>query len=195
MVRKDYTVKSLVAFAAVAVAAAAVAAPAFAQSLPALAPITYNAGLGFTGVSLPRTDVGAITLRAGADFGKYLGVEAEGAFGVVDADGQIGATTTKAHLNDEYAAYALARYPVLTNGSLFARVGYGHTDLKLTATDMVSSVSASGTARVDSWNYGAGAQYFFSGKNGVRVDYTRFDFRARGLTDADTWTVSYVRKF
>ena len=83
--------KSLVAFAALA-AVAAVAAPASAQSsltsaLPSyLAPISYNAGIGYTGIDLPGKDLGGITLRAGADFGKYFGVEGEATFGTADVD-------------------------------------------------------------------------------------------------------------
>ena len=185
--------KSLVAFAALA-AVAAVAAPASAQTLPAsLAPVTYNAGIGYTGVNTSGADLGAITLRAGADFGKYVGVEGEGSFGVNDENGHIGSAATKLHLNDQYAAYGVARYPLLPNANVFGRVGYGHSDIKATAS--LNGVSASQTVGLDSVNYGAGAEYFFDGKNGVRAEYTRFDFQNRNAQDADTWTVSYVRKF
>lgn len=44
-----------------------------------------------------------------------------------------------------------------------------------------------------SWNYGVGGQYFFDGKNGVRVDYTRQDFS--GMPTEDTWSVAYTRRF
>ena len=185
--------KSLVAFAALA-AVAAIAAPASAQTLPAyLAPVSYNAGIGYTGVQTSGADLGAITLRAGADFGKYFGVEGEGSFGVNDQNGSIGSVATKLHLNDQYAAYGVARYPLLPNANIFGRVGYGHSDIKGTAS--LNNVSASQTVGLDSVNYGAGAEYFFDGKNGVRAEYTRFDFQSHGAQDADTWTVSYVRKF
>lgn len=185
--------KSLIAFAAV-VAAGAVAAPAFAQSLPSyLGPVTYNAGIGYTGVDTQGADLGAITLRAGADFGKYLGVEGEGSFGVVDQNGTFGAASTKLHLNDEYAAYGVVRYPVMPNANVFARGGFGHSDIKGSAS--AGGLSASQTVGLDSWNFGAGVEYFFDRKNGVRAEYTRFDFQDRGLQDADTWTVSYVYKF
>jgi hypothetical protein len=185
--------KSLVAFAALA-AVAAVAAPASAQTLPAsLAPVTYNAGIGYTGVNTSGADIGAITLRAGADFGKYFGVEGEGSFGVNDQNGSVGTVATKLHLNDQYAAYGVVRYPVLPKTNVFARGGFGHSDVKATAS--LNGVSASQTVGLDSWNYGAGGEYFFDGKNGVRAEYTRFDFQERGMQDADTWTVSYVHKF
>ena len=45
-------------------------------------------------------------------------------------------------------------------------------------------------------NYGGGAQYMLTGKDGIRVDYTRRDFQEKNAPkDDDTWTVSYVRKF
>jgi hypothetical protein len=190
---RDKKVKSLVAFAALA-AAAAVAAPASAQTLPSyLAPVTYNAGIGYSGIHTDGADLGAISLRLGADFGKYVGVEGEGSFGVVDQDGSVSGVATKLHLNDQYAGYGVVRYPLLPNANVFARIGYGHSDIKASAS--AGGQSASETVGVDSWNFGAGAQYFFDAKNGVRAEYTRFDFQDRGVQDADTWTVSYVRKF
>jgi outer membrane immunogenic protein len=184
-------VKSLVALAAVA-AVSAVAAPAFAQT-PSFSPVTYEGTVGYTGIHTNGADLGAIDLRAAANFGQYVGIEGEGAFGVNDQSGSVGNVATKLHLNSEYAAYGVARWPVIANANLFARLGYGHSDIKATAT--LRGVSASATTGVDSVNYGVGGEYFFDGKNGVRVDYTRFDFQKSGWQDADTWSVGYVRKF
>ena len=59
-----------------------------------------------------------------------------------------------------------------------------------------TSGSVSVTDGVDSLNYGAGAQYFFNhGPNGVRADYTRYDFRGAGNGSGDVFSISYVRKF
>jgi hypothetical protein len=186
-------VKSLVAFAAVA-AVAAVAAPASAQTLPSyLAPVTYNASLGYTGVTWGGNNLGAVTLRAGADFGKYVGVEGEGSFGVSDAAVSLGGASAKTHLNNAYAGYVVGRYPILPNGNLFARVGYGHLDAEQSASAGGKSVSVSGG--VDSLNYGAGGEYLFDGKNGLRIEYTRYDLRADNAQNADTWSLSFVHKF
>ncbi|MDB5459632.1 MAG: hypothetical protein JWO72_1373, partial [Caulobacteraceae bacterium] len=160
--------KTLVVLAAVA-AVSAVAAPAFAQV--SLAPVTYEGSLGYTGIHLNGADLGAINLRGTANFGKYVGIEGEGAFGVNDQNGTTNGVSTKLHLNSEYAAYGVARWPVLPNADLFARVGYGHSDIKATAS--LRGVSASQSYGVDSVNYGVGGEYFFDGKNGLRVDYTR----------------------
>ena len=184
--------KSLVAFAALA-AVAAVAAPASAQSIADLKPVTYNLSAGYTGITDAGNNFGAVTLRAGADFGKYVGVEAEGAFGVMDGGGSLGGATIKTHLNHEYAGYGVVRYPVLPNADLFARVGYGHSEIKVSGS--ANGASFAQTAGDDSVNYGVGGRYMFDGKNGLRLEWTRYDFQARGAADADAWTVSYVRKF
>lgn len=188
--------KSLVALAALA--AAAVAAPAFAQplALPAsLAPNGYNASIGYTNIGSDRVNLGAVTIRAGAGFGKYFGVEGEGSFGVDDHNGEVGTLTTKYHVNDQYAGYGVVHYPLLPNTDVFVRGGYGHTDVKYTSNDLVLNTGVSVTTGRDSWNYGAGAQYLVDGKNGVRLDYTRHDFVNRGAQNADVWTISYVHKF
>lgn len=185
--------KSLVAFAALA-AVAAVAAPAAAQTLPSyLAPVSYNASLGYTGVTWGGNNLGAVTLRAGADFGKYVGVEGEGSFGVSDASVSLGGASAKTHLNNAYAGYFVGRYPILPNGNLFARVGYGHLDASQSAS--AGGVSAKISGGADSLNYGAGGEYLFDGKNGLRLEYTRYDLRADSTKDADTWSLSYVHKF
>lgn len=181
--------KSLIALAAVA-AAAAVAAPASAQTLPYLGQPAYSASLGYTGVNVDGLGLGAVSLRAGADFGKYFGVEGEGAFGVVDQHSQIAGVSTNLHLEDEYAAYAKLRYPVLPGTNVFVRGGFGHTDFRV--SPLMQPQFNNG---LDSWNFGGGVDYSFDGKNGVRAEYTRMDWQDRGLRDADTWSVSYVRKF
>lgn len=42
-------------------------------------------------------------------------------------------------------------------------------------------------------NYGVGVQYH-AGLNGVRLDYTRYDFDDGG-DDANVWALSYSRRF
>ncbi len=184
--------KTLIAVAAIA-AVSALAAPAFAQTASTFSPVSYEGTVGYTGIHLNGADLGAIDIRAAANFGKFAAIEGEGAFGVNDQNGNVGSVSTKLHLNSEYAAYGVARLPVAPNAELFARVGYGHSDIKATAS--LKGVSASASAGYDSVNYGVGGKYFFDGKNGVRVDYTRYDFQKNGVTDSDTWSVSYVRRF
>ena len=173
--------KSLIAGAA-ALAVAAVAAPAFAQNLP-MPNIYGNLGASLTHGS--DVNLWAVQGRAGARFAKYLGAEGEVAFGL----GHDTTSGVEMKLRHEYAGYVVGFVPVQPNLDLFARVGYGHQSIRGTAG------STSVVDGMDSLNYGAGAQYFVTPKDGVRAEYTRFDYRGSGNGGANVWSLSYVRKF
>jgi outer membrane immunogenic protein len=162
-----------IVIAATAAALSVVAAPAFAQ----VAPATFYGTLGYSHVESGPLEFGVATARAGARFGQYLGAEVEGGLGVNGDSG--------VEIDHSLAAYAVGFVPVTPQFDLIARVGYGTT-----RTD----AGAFGKSSDESWNYGAGGQYFFDAANGVRAEYTRHDF-THDLGKADVWSVSYVRKF
>ncbi len=176
--------KSLIV-AASAMAMAAVAAPAFAQG--AAAP--QVTGYGNLGYSLVDTQNGpnlsVLDARLGARIANYLGVEAEGGFGVGN----------KSYGGDDYrvkstvGAYAVGFLPVAPRFDVFARIGYGHDTLKV--KDPVAGEFSVGE---DSVNYGGGVQAFFTDKDGVRAEYTRHDLR-HNSGNVNVWSISYVRKF
>lgn len=171
------------AAAAAATAAVALAAPASAQSISQPA---FYGNLGYTFIDGNSAgDLGVLAGRVGARLHPNFGAEAELGFGVDSA--KAGAVKTK--VRHTAAAYAVGFLPVTEQFDLFARGGYGTTRLK------VSVPGASASGNQDSWNYGVGGQYSFDGKNGVRGEYTRYDFTGNGNGGADTWSVSYVRKF
>lgn len=167
--------------AAAAVAAAFVPAAASAQ-------VTGYGSLGYSHHSLEDADLGAIQGRVGARINPYLGVEGELGFGVKKDDVSIGGVNGKAELKNQFAVYGVGFLPVAPNADLYARVGYGKTEGK------VSIPGASADADGNSWNYGVGGQYFLDDKNGVRADYTRHDYED-DAGEADVWSVGYVRKF
>lgn len=164
-----------------AVVAMLSAAPAFAQSwMPNN--MSYYGTLGYSNIGGDGSggpDFGAITGRLGARYGKYLGLEGEASTGLNN--------DKSVHVENQYAGYAVGYLPVRPNADIFARVGYGATVFGSTTPAAIYH------GQDDSWNYGGGAQYFFSEHNGVRVDYTRSDYDHG--PDANTWGVSYVRKF
>ncbi len=173
--------KSLYA-AASAVALVAFAAPAFAQSAPVDLGVYGN--LGYSYVDADAAHFNVIDGRLGVRTHKYLGAEAELGFGLGSED--VGAASVK--LKDSYAGYVVGFLPVAPNADLFARVGYGHSSLK------ASAGGASATDGENSVNYGAGGQYFVTAHDGVRAEYTRYDFNHNGGA-ANVWSVAYVRKF
>jgi outer membrane immunogenic protein len=161
--------------------AAAAAATALALAAPASAETYVN--LGYSMLDDSDVNLGAVTGRLGWKSMTPFGIEGEASFGVNDDE----IAGVKVELNSQWAIYGTATAPVSDTVDLFARIGYGSTDLKASA----GSLSANGSD--ESWNFGVGGQIFFSGDNGVRADYTRMDFDEGG--DADVWTISYVRRF
>ena len=179
--------KALIAISTAALLAGA-AIPAVADAQEANSGTSIYGTLGYAASSAEGVDVGAIQGRLGARFGQYFGVEGELAGGVKGDKTQVGGVPVKVDLEHQAAIYGVGFLPVSPNVDLFARVGYGNTKLKASAAG--TSASDDG----DSWNYGVGGQYSFDGKNGVRADYTRHDFKDSS-TNADVWSVAYVRKF
>lgn len=173
-------------FSAAALAAALAVAPAAAQAQdgPAAsgAYVNVTGGLVDAGPSL-----WAVGGRIGYRVNAYVGVEGEAAFGVKSDDTTVSGVAVDVKLKHQLAAYAVGFLPVDEGTDLFARVGYGTSKIKASA----AGVSASGSE--ESFNFGVGAQHHFDGVNGVRFDYTRYEFDGAG--DADAWSISYSRKF
>lgn len=143
-------------------------------------------GLGSLSTSKDLGDVnlGAVTLRAGTRLNPYVGFEGELAFGLQD-DSEGGVNT---ELSRQYAAYLVAYAPIRPNADLFARIGYGAQKYRFEQGDALYEPV------LESVNLGLGAQYFFDDRNGVRADLTHQEF-VDSKADADTVSVSYVRKF
>jgi hypothetical protein len=173
---------------AAAAAAVLAAAPAMAQpgADSSLSPAFYGT-LGYSNFD-DNADTGAVTGRLGTRIGKYFGLEGEVSAGVATGDTHAYGGTAHVRLNDEYAGYAVGYLPVAANADLFARVGLGASDSRISDQGVSVGNNRSGVA------YGAGGQYFFSGANGVRVDYTRMNYGAT-VGDSNVWSLAYVRKF
>lgn len=181
--KEEFVMRTL-AFTAVAAVAAAIAAPAAAQTL---SNPTWYGSVGYSNLSSDDTDVdlNGLTGRVGARLNPYFGVEGELTVGL--GDEQM-VPNVDVQLNHDAAVYGVASYPVAQNFEVFGRLGYGTTEIE------ASGLGTTATNNSDSWNYGVGANYFFDGVNGVRVDYTRRDFQD-DAGEADIWTIGYVRRF
>ncbi len=181
--------KSLITAAAAVAVLAAVPAAVQAQSMSA--PEVYGS-VGFAHADAGDFDLGAIQGRVGAKLTPYFGVEGELALGVKDDTYRppvsIGASPVDVELNHSAAIYGVGFLPINPSADLFARVGYGTTEVEASAAGI--SAKADG----ESWNYGVGGRYFIDANNGFRADYTRQEFQDDGGS-ADVWAVGYVRKF
>lgn len=170
--------KSLHVAAALAVLAAA--APAAAGE--------FYGNAGYTFVDTQGVNLSALGGKLGYRFNPYVGVEGEAAFGVADDTANVLGVPVKLKLEDAVSGFAVGFWPVSPKLDLFARVGYGNVKIK------ASAMGNSAHGDQDGWNAGVGAQYFFTAKDGVRGEYTKWGFDNNGV-DANTWSVSYVRKF
>ncbi|WP_374473187.1 porin family protein [Phenylobacterium sp.] len=176
-------------FAAASAAAIAMIAPAIAQAQTAMPSGLYGT-LGYAQTDTNDVDLGALQGRLGWRANTWLGVEGEAAFGVKDDDVDLGGgVEADVELKHQLAIYAVGFAPLSENTDLLARIGYGTTKIKASA----AGVSASEDG--DSFNFGVGAQHHFDGMNGVRIDWTRHDFRDDGAGHADVWSIAYTRKF
>jgi len=161
-----------------------IAAPAMAQE--PLSPVTGS--IGYTHFDGDQGDLGAVTGRLGYRFNPWVGIEGEASVGVKDEDVTIAGVDGSLEHEYDAAGYVVGTVPVSQNVELFGRIGYGTTSLKAD----VAGVDA--TADGESINYGAGANWFFDGQNGLRADWTRRDFRDDG-GEVDTYGLSFVRRF
>ncbi len=178
-------------------AAALAAAPALAQDAGAsgastLSPITGYGTLGFSHLTGNGVDLSGVQARLGARFGRYLGVEGDATGGFDGDNVTVAGDPASVRLRNEYAGYAVGYLPLAPNADLFARVGYGQSSFKVSD----HTLGAAYNIDHDSVNYGVGGQYFFKGgPNGVRVDYTRYDYQDHDAGAENVWSVAYVRKF
>jgi opacity protein-like surface antigen len=161
------------------------AVPAMAQTVTSP---TYYGTLGYTQLDTDNADLGAVTGRVGAKLHPNFGVEAETSFGVGHDDVNVAGVSGKVEHRYDVAGYAVASLPVTSNIDLFARAGYGVTEVKASAAGIAAS------DHLTSWNYGAGATYNLDAQNGIRADYTYRDFQ-HDQGGADTYALSFVRKF
>lgn len=163
----------------------ATAAPAMAQD------VGFYATGGYTHLSADDFDLGALTVRGGAQFGDYFGAELEGSFGIRDDDvttvvGGDAVAQGTIELNNTIGVFGTVGTQVTPNARVFARLGYASVDAEV-SVDGAGSVSDS----EEEFAYGLAGEYMFDGQNGVRVGYTAYDFEET----LDTFEISYVRKF
>jgi len=146
-------------------------------------------------IELVETEARLVSIRAGYNFNRYLGVEAEGNFTVITPDiDPAGVAGREGALNYSrgFAGFLVARYPVKNSIELFARGGYHGTRIVLRTEDFLQS------ATFDNVAYGGGVSYNW-GRNGVRADYTILKISSIGPStenvDQRVFGLSFVRRF
>ena len=128
--------------------------------------------------------------RLGYNFGEYFGVEAEGSINIAPQDIEFNGVDLEEKVSNQFGGYLVGRYPVADQFDIFARAGYYSAKVRLSAEG--NGVDESESATANGFAIGAGAQYNFDDKNGVRLGYTYFD---EDGANANSLDLVYVRKF
>jgi hypothetical protein len=170
-------------------AAAAAAAMSFGPFAHAQDAGRTGAYVNVTGalVDASEFNVWAVGGRVGYRFTDWVGVEGEAAFGAKSDNVTVSGVRANVKLKHEFAGYVVGFLPAGDNFDVLARIGYGTAKVKANVLGFSASDSD------ESVNYGVGVQYH-AGLNGVRLDYTRYDFDDGG-DDANVWALSYSRRF
>jgi outer membrane immunogenic protein len=175
------------------VAALAVAAPLFAANASQAATPGATLEIGYTRAdfasadSVPSFGFNTVELRGGVQFHKNFGAELEGGFGLGSDTVHVDGVGVSVKQDWQVAVYGVGYLPVGHNADLFARVGYGRTQVTASADGYSLAGQSNGAAA------GVGFRQFpGGGKNGWRVDYTHYFYNGEPV---DTFGAAYVRKF
>ena len=132
-------------------------------------------------------DLSGIEAKLGYSFNKYFGVEAQGSIGTNRESDTIDSVTVDAKVDYSLAAFAVARLPLGKKFEVFARGGLHNTQASVEIEDgSIPDFDLTETGLA----VGGGVQYNFNKKHAIRYEYTYLDD-----IDANTYTLSYVRKF
>lgn len=162
---------------ALAIVAAATACVSTAQA---------NDGYAYGNIMVESYEFDAYNggLRLGYMVTENIGAEVQGSIGIIDDD--IGGVDVG--IDSSFAGFVRGAVPIGDGANLFVRGGYHATQFGVSGGGVDSSLDTDGFA------VGGGFEYFFSGNNGIRADYTYFD-----VDDidggGDVFSLAYVLKF
>ena len=146
---------------------------------PAYAGDGFTVNVGSTGVGYEVGDsdevvgLSALTVRGGYEFNDFIGIEAEGSFGLGDDDVIVNGYEYTAEIETMFGAYGKLKIPVGRNVDLFARAGYANLSLDESLSFYRNTISNS--ENHSGFAGGIGVQAFFGGNHGVRVDLGGMD--------------------
>ncbi|HEY8617060.1 porin family protein [Phenylobacterium sp.] len=184
--------KTFTSAAVWAALALAVPAAAAAQDLERTG---VYAGVGYSHLDpsgARDAGTGALAVRAGYQFNRFLGIEAEGSLGVDDGHFSTGAGARGSYgLDYAVGAFGVARYPVSERLDVFARGGAVHA--RFDGKARIGSTVARFSDKDEWLAAGAGAELHLGGANALRAEYTRYE--GNDDLDVDVWGVSFVRRF
>ena len=145
---------------------------------------------GAIGVETIEFDSYNATAKLGYEFTENFAVEGQAGFGIIDDE----VSGVDVGVDTNFAAFGVAKAPISDNINLFGRGGYHFTQIG------VSNGGTSVGVDTDGFAAGAGLEYMFNAKSGIRAEYTYYDigydFNGTDYSeDANSVAVSYLMKF
>lgn len=142
------------------------------------------------GVNTFEFDTYSIQGKVGYNFSEYFGVEGQAGFGVVSDKEEFQGVEIKTKVDYDLGVFGVARFPLSEGLEVLGRVGYYYAEVGVKGSFQGQTESES--ANFDGLAFGGGLQYMWDELNGLRGEYTYVDGDGG---HADTFAVSYVRKF
>lgn len=144
----------------------------------------------YVNVGVDTVEFEAYTLsgKVGYNFNEYIALEGQASFGV-DGFGDE-AVGVDIGIDNSFAGFLKLGTEILPGLEVFARGGYHFTQFG--AEGAIAGTVIDSSINRDGFAVGAGGQYFFNEKNGVRLEYTYLDVEGTG---GSVLSLSYVRKF
>jgi outer membrane autotransporter protein len=180
----------------IAIAAASIMLMAGAAQAQVMAPRPTMAGttygeVGYTSLKISESGVdvkpGVLRGIIGFNFSNYVAFEGMAGFGVTKDSTDVNVLGNRVTLEGDvqhmFGVYVKPRVNI-DGFELFGRLGYADTRLKATAR--VGAVSVSDTTSGSDWSYGLGANFNFSPRAYVGIDYMQYynkdDTKIEGVT-------------
>jgi hypothetical protein len=129
----------------------------------------------------------AATFRGGWNWNEHFGAEIEGSVGI-DSDA-FAAAPFDLDVESQVGAYFVGRVPVSDNASFFGRVGYARTEIESLFSASSFIIQTEGIA------FGAGGEYMFTDRFGIRGEYTQLDTDGETRDAIEVLSLSAVIKF
>ena len=144
--------------------------------------------------------------KLGYNINEFFAIEGQAGTGLIDNEEELGGFEFETNIDYNVGLFGVVRAPLGQNFEVFARGGYHATELSTEIEfdddddngldddddEITETISADGFA------YGGGIQYFFNGRDGLRLEYTGYDLGSVNGVDAgtaDAVSLSYTRKF
>ncbi len=142
-------------------------------------------------LSTIEADFSNVAGHVGYDFNRNFGVEAEGVLGVGNSNNVDGYNLD---LDYSVGAFAKIKAPLSRTVELYGRGGIVST--RFSEDVETADFLFEGEVNREAVAFGVGSNFLISGRNGIRAEYTYYDFDVEDISiNANTFYAGYYHRF